>query len=147
MHVSIIEAGHHKLGFGWDRRHALRAAAAIEQGVIHLANASDNSVADGHGLGPRMRRVIRVNPAVDVIGRERSFLCRAGFHVESRKERDNKWENSGKESRAIRPHSHRDFSSATPETPRMVRRGRFKPASRRAASYHSSTEGARPPFR
>jgi len=84
MHVCIVEAGHHKLAFELDRLHAFLAAPAIEEDVAHLADATDLPVGDGHGLGPRMRRVIRVNAAVDVIGRGRSFLCHARFHVEYR---------------------------------------------------------------
>src|SRR4029077_10078810 len=146
MHVSIVETGHHKLAFELDRFHALLAAAAIEEDVIHLADAGDYSVADGHGLGPGMRGVIRVNAAVSVIGRKRSFLRRASFHVECRYLGDHKRKNYGKESSAIRPEAHRDFSSATPEIPRIVRSARFKPASRPAESYHSCNECAPPPL-
>src|SRR6267143_488793 len=58
----------------------------------------------------------------------------------------NKRENAGKESSVILPDFHRDFSSATPETPRTVSSTRFKPASRPAESYHSCSECAPPPL-
>src|SRR6266513_5832381 len=147
MHVFIIETGHHKLAFEIDSLDAFLAASAIEQDVVHFADATDLSVTDGHGLGPRMRAVIGVNAPVSVIGGAGSFLRHARFPVECGNERDaNKRENTGKESNAIRPEFHRDFSSATPETPRTVSSARFKPVSRPAESYHSSREWAPPPL-
>src|SRR5260370_5816862 len=147
MHVRIIEAGHHKLAFEIDSLDAFLAASAIEQDVIHFADATYLSVADGLSLGPRMHRIIRVNAAVSVIGGAGSFLRHARFRVEGGNEHDdNKGENAGKESSPILPDFHRDFSSATPETPRRVRRARFKPASRPAESYHSCRECAPPPL-
>src|SRR6267143_838624 len=147
MHVRIIEAGHYKLAFELDRLHAFLAAAAIEENVVHLADASDLSVADGHGLGPRLRGVIGVNAAVDKIGRARSFLCHTRFCVESRNEDDdNERKSAGEDSNAIRAEFHRDFSSATPETPRIVKRARCNPDSRPAESYHSCSECAPPPL-
>src|SRR6266550_9289036 len=147
MHVCIVEAGHHKLAFEIDSLDAFLAASAIEEDVIHFPDATDLSVADGHGFGPRMHRVIRVNAAVRVIGGAGSFLRHARFRVECGNERDdNKRENAGKESSAILPDFHRDFSSATPETPRKVSSARFKPASRPAESYHSCSEWTPPPL-
>src|SRR6266446_6016662 len=147
MHVRIIEAGHHKLAFEIDSLDAFLAASAIEQDVIHFPDTTNLSVADGHGLGPRMRGVIRVNSPVSVIGRAGSFLRQARFRVECGNDReDNERDNAGKESNAIRPDFHRDFSSATPEIPRMVRSTRFKPASLPAESYHSCSEWAPPPL-
>ena len=84
MHVRIVEAGHYKLVFEMDRLRAFPAAAAIEQDMGHLADASDFSFADSHGLGPRLRGIVGVNAAMGVEDRARSFLCRAGFRVESR---------------------------------------------------------------
>src|ERR1700731_3138386 len=116
MHVRIIEPGHHKLAFEIDSLDAFLAASAIEEHVIHFADTTYLSVADGHGLGPRMRGIIRVNAAMSVIGRAGSFLRHTRFCVECGNERDNnKRENTGKESHAIRPDFHRDFSSANPE--------------------------------
>src|SRR5258708_6207381 len=147
MDVRIVEAGHHKLAFELDRLHAFLAASAIEEDVVHFADATDLSVADRHGLGPGLRRIVCVNAAVSVIGRVRSFLCHAGFRVECCKEGDdNKRENACKESSAILWDSHRDLSSATPETPRTVRSARFNPVSRPAESYHSWRECAPPPL-
>src|SRR5467141_5025926 len=147
MHVRIIEAGHHKLAFEIDSLHAFLAAPAIEEDVVHLSDATDLSLAYGHGLGPRMRGVIRVNAAVDVIGRGRSFLRHARLRVECRDHGyKGECENAGKQTNAIRPDFHRDFSSATPEIPRMVRSTRFKPASLPAESYHSCSEWAPPPL-
>src|SRR6266852_924028 len=147
MHVRIVEARHHKLAPELDRLHAFLAASAIEQDVVHLSDATDLSLADGHGLGPRMRRVIGVNAAVDVIGRAWSFLRHVGLRVECRSEgHDKKRDAAGKNSNAIRPEHHRDFSSATPEIPKMVSSARFKPASRPAESYHSCKECAPPPL-
>src|SRR5258708_2903357 len=51
MDVRIVEAGHHKLSFELDRLHAFLAASAIEEAVVHFADATDLSVADRHGLG------------------------------------------------------------------------------------------------
>src|ERR1700674_2547568 len=147
MHVRIIEAGHHKLAFEIDSLDTFLAASAIEEDVVHFPDATNLSVADGHGFGPRMRGGICVNAAMSVIGRAGSFLRHARFRVECGNERDNnKRENAGKESHAIRPDFHRDFSSATPETPRTVSSVRFKPASRPAESYHSCSECAPPPL-
>src|SRR6202521_95688 len=147
VHVCIVEAGHHKLAFEVDRLHAFLAASAIEEHVVHFADATDLSVADGQGLGPRMRGVICVNAAMSVIGRAGSFLRHARSRVECGNERDNnKGDNTGKESNAIWPDFHRGFSSATPETPRTVSSTRFKPASRPAESYHSCSECAPPPL-
>src|SRR5256884_267676 len=147
MHVCIIETGHHKLAFEIDSLDAFLAASAIEEDVVHFADATDLSVADGHGLGPRMRAVIGVNAPVRVIGGAGSFLRHARFRVACGKDReDNERDIAGKESNAIRPDFHRDFSSATPETPRTVSSARFKPASRPAESYHSCSEWAPPPL-
>src|SRR5260370_14658131 len=147
MHVCIVEARHHKLASELDRLHAFLAASAIEQDVVSLGDTTDLSRADGHSLGAGMRRVIRVNAAVDVIGGAWSFLCHAGFRGESHSDGNgNKQEKAGKESDAICADIHRDFSSATPEIPRTVRRARFKPTSRPAESYHSCRECAPPPL-
>src|SRR6266478_5486390 len=130
MQVRIIEAGHYKLAIELDRLRAFLAAAAIEQDVGHLANAGDLPLANSHGLGPRLCRVIRVNTAVDVKDRARSAFREAGIRVECRNE-DNEREREyhGKQTNAICPELHRDFSSTTPETPRTVRSARFNPAS------------------
>src|SRR5881398_2824128 len=147
MHVCIVEAGHHKLAFEIDSLNTFLAAPAIEEDVIHFPDTTNLSVADGHGLGPRMHRVIRVNAPVRVIGGAGSFLRHARFRVECGNDReDNERDNAGKESNAIRPDFHRDFSSATPETPRRVSSARFKPASRPAETYHSWSECAPPPL-
>src|SRR5256884_5526340 len=82
MHVCIVEAGHHKLAFEIDSLDAFLAAPAIEEDVIHFPDTTNLSVADGHGLGPRMHRVIRVNAPVRVIGGAGSFLRHARFRVE-----------------------------------------------------------------
>src|SRR3981189_1337544 len=104
MHVRIIEAGHHKLAFEIDSLHAFLAAPAIEKDVVHLSDATDLSLADGHGLGPRMRWVIGVNAAVDVIGCAWSFLRHARFHVECRDHGyKGECENTGKQTNAVRP--------------------------------------------
>src|SRR6267143_146960 len=147
MHVCIIETGHHKLAFEIDSLDAFLAASAIEEDVVHFPDATNLSVADGHGLGPRMRAVIGVNSPVSVIGGAGSFLRQARFRVECGNDReDNERDNAGKESNAIRSDFHRDFSSATPETPRTVSSARFKPASLPAESYHSCNECAPPPL-
>src|SRR5260370_12746138 len=114
MHVRVIETGHYKLAFELDRLRAFLPATAFEQDVVHLADAADLSIADSHSLSPRMRRVIGVNPSVDVISRVRSFLCDAGFRVEGSNEGDDKKrEDEGTASSAWRPDFHRDFSSPT----------------------------------
>src|SRR5260370_29005464 len=147
MEVRIVEAGHYKLAFELDRLHAFLPSSAIGEAVVHLSDAIDLSVADRHGFGPGLRRIVCVNAAVSVIGRVRSFLCRARFRLECRDQcYNNKRENTGMQTNAIRPDAHRDFSSATPETPRTVRSARFKPASLPAEPYHSWSEVAPPPL-
>src|SRR6266436_3495183 len=147
MYVRIIEAGHYKLAIELDRLRAFLAAAAIKQDVGHLANAGDLPLANSDSFGPRLRGVVRVNTAVDVIDQVRTSLRDAGIRVECHEEGNHrKREDSGKEPNAIRPELHRDFSSATPETPRTVRSARFNPASRPAESYHSCSEWAPPPL-
>src|SRR6266480_5188161 len=105
MHMRIVEAGHHKLAFEIDSLDAFLAASAIEQNVVHFPDTTDLSVADGHGLGPRMHRVIRVNAAVRVIGGAGSFLRHARFRVERGNERDDKRGNTGKDRKSTRLNS------------------------------------------
>src|SRR5438552_9516571 len=76
MHVRIVEAGHYKLAVEMDRLRAFLASSAIEQDVGHSADASNLSLADSHGLGPRLRGIVRVNAPMRVEDPARSFLCR-----------------------------------------------------------------------
>jgi hypothetical protein len=50
--------------------------------MVHPADTTDLSIADGQGFRPRMRRVIRVNVAMIVKGRRGSLLSDARFRVE-----------------------------------------------------------------
>src|SRR5437899_4453172 len=147
MHVRVVEAGHHKLAFEIYGLRAFLAASAIEQDVVHFANATYFALADGQGFSPGIRRIIRVNAAVSVVSRARRFLSSARFRVEcASKRQDNKRENTGSDASVARPGFHRDFSSASPEIPKIVRSTRFNPASRPVESYHSCNEWAPPPL-
>ena len=138
MHVRIIEAGHYKLTIELDRFRTFLAAAAIEKDVGHLANAGDLPFANSDSLGPRLRRIVCINAPVNVIDQMRSPLRDARIRLECQNEDNNRErEDPSEEKNAIPAQLHRDFSSATPETPRTVRRARFSPASRPVASYHS----------
>src|SRR6266850_4742338 len=147
MHVSVVEARHHKLATELNRFHAFLAVAAIEQYVVQVADTDDLPVPDGHGFGPGMRGIVGVNAAVDVKDRVRAALLRARHGVESgcdgkRGERNHPAESK----RATGLRFQRDFSSAIPEIPSTVRSARFKPNSRPAESYHSCNEWAPPPL-
>jgi len=50
--------------------------------VGHLANAGDLPFANSDCFGPRLRRIVRVNTAVDVIDCARSASRDAGIRVE-----------------------------------------------------------------
>src|SRR6266404_7289583 len=147
MHVSVVEARHHKVATKLNRLHAFLAATAIEQYVVQIADAADLPVGDGHGFGPGMRWIISVNPAVDVIDRVRAALLRAGHRLESPSNRERGERNHPAESkRATGLRFQRDFSSAIPEIPSTARSARLKPSSRPAESYHSCNEWAPPPL-
>src|SRR6266702_4296959 len=147
MHVGVVKARHDELIVEMNCLDTFSAASAVEKDVRHLADAADLVVGDGHGLGPRLRRIIGVDAAVHVVGRVWSILLRAPLRLECRDGRDHrKGEETQGEKEATRSGFHRDFSSATPEIPRTVRSVRFKPASRPAESYHSCKECAPPPL-
>jgi hypothetical protein len=141
MHVSVVEAGHQKLATELNRFCALLAAAAIEQYMVHFSDTADPSFSDGHGFGPRKRRIVGVDAPVYVIDRVRGTLLRAKFQL---KDRNNcgggKCDDSHQGGNMIRLCLQRDFSSAIPEIPSTVRSARFKPRSRPAESYHSCNE-------
>jgi hypothetical protein len=84
MHVSIVEAGHQKLAMELNRFHAFLAAAAIEQYMVDFSDAADPSVRNGHGFGPRKRRIVGINAAVYVKDRVRVTLLRAKSQLKDR---------------------------------------------------------------
>src|SRR5438552_15391175 len=138
MRLRVSEAGQYELTIELGRLRTCLAAAAIEKDVSLLANAGDLTFANSDSLGPRLRRIICVNAPVNVIDQMRSPLRDARIRVECRNEDNNRErEDPSEETNAIPAQLHRDFSSATPETPRTVRSARFNPASRPVASYHS----------
>ncbi len=84
VHVGIIEAGHdefaHELnGFG-----ARIVSATFEQDEIDFANTTNFAIANGHGIGPRLFRVIGVNPAMQINDDVRLGLRRLAFCAQNK---------------------------------------------------------------
>jgi hypothetical protein len=81
MDVRIVETGHDKLALKLDGLGAFLASATFEEHVIHFANAADLAVGDGHGFCPRLRRIVGVDAAVNVVGGARAALLGASSGV------------------------------------------------------------------
>jgi hypothetical protein len=88
MHMSVVEPRQHETPSELDRFGAFLAAAAIEEHVVHFTDAGDLFVRDGNGFGPRIRRIIRVNPAVNIVNGTGSVLRGERFRMNQGNDRD-----------------------------------------------------------
>jgi hypothetical protein len=67
MHVRVVETGHHEMAAELDCFDAFAPTAAIEHDLFETADADDLAVADGHGGGPGMLRIVCVDAAVEIV--------------------------------------------------------------------------------
>src|ERR1700722_5931783 len=66
VHVGVIETRHDEFPFELDGFRARIVSATLEKNVIDFADAANLAIANGHSVGPRLRRVIGVDPAVKI---------------------------------------------------------------------------------
>ena len=80
VHVGVVEPRHDKFALELDGFSVRIVSPAFEKDEIEFANAANLAIANGHGVRPRLCRIIRVNPAVQIndgvrLGLRRLALC------------------------------------------------------------------------